>query len=291
LFLPLNDKVLLVNIVQSIHCRLGSDMELKNKVAVVTGGSSGLGNATVLKLVSEGVSVAVFDVNQQAGEKVVAQLRSDFGSDCDSDKAIYCNVDVRSDDSVQAAIDQVIDKWGAIHICVNCAGIAPAKRVLNREGQPIPLEDFQNVININLTGTFNVSRLVAAAMAKNQPSGEANERGVIVNTASVAGCEGQVGQAAYAASKGAILALNLPMARDLAPLGIRVNAIAPGTMGTPMLLGMPEKVQESLVADIQFPKRLGLPSEYADLCTHIIENAYINGETIRLDGALRMPPK
>ena len=227
--------------------------------------------------------VAVFDINRELGEQIVADLGAE--------KVMYCHVDVRSADSVQMAINQVMDKWQAIHICVNCAGVAPAKRLLNREGEAIPLEEFETVININLVGTFNVARLAAAAMAGNEPMGEAGERGVIVNTASVAGYEGQVGQTAYAASKGAVLALNLPMARDLAPLGIRVNAIAPGTMGTPMLLGMPQNVQDALVADIQFPKRLGLPSEYAELCVHIVENAYINGETIRLDGALRMQPK
>lgn len=258
-------------------------MDLTNKVAIVTGGSSGLGNATALKLIGQGVKVAIFDINQEAGESMVSELGAD--------KSMYCQVDVRDSESVQAAVEQVVSNWGSVHICVNCAGIAPARRLLNREAEAMPLESFQHVIDINLVGTFNVARVAASAMAKNEPEGEAGERGVIVNTASVAGYEGQVGQTAYAASKGAIIALNLPMARDLAPLGIRVNSIAPGTMGTPMLLGMPENVQASLVADIQFPKRLGLPSEYADLCTHIVENAYLNGETIRLDGALRMPPR
>ena len=258
-------------------------MKLIDKIAIVTGGSSGLGHATVLKLVDQGVKVAIFDIDRDMGENLVTELGAD--------KLMYCNVDVRSADSVQTAIEQVIDRWHGIHICVNCAGIAPARRLLNREGQAMPLADFQNVININLVGTFNVARLAAAAMARNELSGEADERGVIVNTASVAGYEGQVGQTAYAASKGAVLALNLPMARDLAPLGIRVNSIAPGTMETPMLSGMPENVQASLVADIQFPKRLGSPSEYAELCAHIIENSYLNGESIRLDGALRMQPK
>lgn len=258
-------------------------MELTDKIAVVTGASSGLGNAAMMGLIEQGARVAIFDINQEAGEQIVTDLGSD--------KVMFCHVDVTSSDSVQTAFDQVLANWNAIHICVNCAGIAPAKRTLNREGHAMPLENFQQVININLIGTFNVARLAAQAMANNEPCGEAGERGVIINTASVAGYEGQIGQCAYAASKGGVLALNLPMARDLASLGIRVNAVAPGTMGTPMLLNMPENVQASLVADIQFPKRLGLPSEYARLCNHIIENAYINGETIRLDGALRMPPK
>jgi NAD(P)-dependent dehydrogenase (short-subunit alcohol dehydrogenase family) len=176
-------------------------------------------------------------------------------------------------------------------LCVNCAGIAPAKRTLDREGEAMPLANFKSVIDINLIGTFNVARVAASAMAKNEPLGEAGERGLIVNTASVAGYEGQIGQAAYAASKGGIIALCLPMARDLAPLGIRVNTIAPGVMGTPMLLAMPEKVQEALVHNVQFPKRLGLPNEFGKLVLHMANNPYLNGETVRLDGALRMPPK
>jgi len=258
-------------------------MDLNNKIAVVTGGCSGLGNATLHSLIAKGAKVAVFDINEEQGAKVVAE----FGAD----KVMFCQVDVRSDESIEEAMDSVLAQWGQVHVCVNCAGIAPAKRTLGRDGSPMPLENFKTIIDINLVGSFNVARVAASAMFKNEPIGEAGERGIIINTASVAGYEGQVGQAAYAASKGGILALNLPMARDLAPLGIRVNAIAPGTMGTPMLLNMPASVQEGLVADIQFPKRLGLPSEYGALVTHLAENAYINGETIRLDGALRMQAK
>lgn len=258
-------------------------MDITDKIAIVTGGCSGLGNATARSLLAKGAKVAIFDINAEQGDDVVAELGND--------RAMFVQVDVRSAASVEAAVNTVIENWGSVHICVNCAGIAPAKRTLDRGAQPMPLENFQSVIDINLVGTFNVARVAASAMAKNEPMGEAGERGLIINTASVAGYEGQIGQAAYAASKGGILALNLPMARDLAPLGIRVNAIAPGTMGTPMLLNMPEKVQEGLVANIQFPKRLGLPEEYGKLAVHLSENAYINGETIRLDGALRMQPK
>ncbi len=258
-------------------------MNVENKIAIVTGGCSGLGNASVHSLLEKGAKVAIFDINSDQGAAIVAELGSD--------KVMFEQVDVRSAESVEKAVANVVNKFSAVHICVNCAGIGPAKRTLNRDGEPMPLENFTNVIEINLVGTFNVARVAAAAMAKNQPMGEAQERGLIINTSSVAGFEGQVGQAAYAASKGGILALNLPMARDLAPVGIRVNAIAPGTMGTPMLLNLPENVQESLVKDIQFPKRLGLPSEYGALVVHMCENSYLNGESIRLDGALRMQAK
>ena len=258
-------------------------MNIENKIAIVTGGCSGLGNATVHSLIAKGVKVAILDINEEQGAAIVNELGSD--------KVMFEQVDVRSAQSVEDAVARVVEKFGAVHICVNCAGIGPAKRTLDREGNAMPLENFSNVIEINLIGTFNVARVAASAMAKNEPMGEALERGVIINTASVAGFEGQVGQAGYAASKGGILALNLPMARDLAPLGIRVNAIAPGTMGTPMLLNMPQNVQDGLVNDIQFPKRLGHPSEYGSLAVHMVENAYINGETIRIDGALRMKAK
>jgi len=258
-------------------------MNIENKIAIVTGGCSGLGNATVHSLIAKGVKVAILDINEEQGAAIVKELGAD--------KVMFQKVDVRSAQSVEDAVAQVVEKFGAVHICVNCAGIGPAKRTLDREGNPMPLENFTNVIEINLIGTFNVARVAASAMAKNEPMGEALERGVIINTSSVAGYEGQVGQAGYAASKGGILALNLPMARDLAPLGIRVNAIAPGTMGTPMLLNMPQNVQDGLVNDIQFPKRLGNPSEYGSLVVHLAENAYINGESIRIDGALRMKAK
>lgn len=224
-----------------------------------------------------------FDLNQDVAESTVAELGQDH--------AIFLAVDVTDESSVENAFAQVIDHYGAVHICVNCAGIAPAAKVLDREGKAMPLNKFATAININLIGTFNVARLAAEYMAKNPVLNDSQERGVIINTASVAGYEGQMGQAAYAASKGAIISLSLPMARDLAKSGIRVNAIAPGIMGTPMLLGMPDNVQEGLVANIQFPKRMGYPKEFGELVSHIAENAYINGEAIRLDGAIRMQPR
>ncbi|MEL7399500.1 MAG: SDR family NAD(P)-dependent oxidoreductase [Pseudomonadota bacterium] len=262
-------------------------MEANNKVAVVTGGCSGLGNATVNVLLKAGVKVAIFDLNEQQGVALVQALGEEFGAD----NVMFAKVDVSSAESVASAMDTVIEIFGALHICVNCAGIAPAKRLLSREGEAMPLEDFQKVVDVNLVGSFNVARLAAEKMAKNEPFGEAQERGIIVNTSSVAGFEGQVGQCSYSASKGGILGINLPMARDLAPWGIRVNAIAPGIMGTPMLLGMPENIQQALVEDIQFPKRLGQPQEFGRLVLHMVENSYLNGETIRLDGAIRLQPK
>ena len=232
-------------------------MDIKDKVVIVTGAASGLGNATANELLNTGAKIVAFDLNK---------------ADIVSPNALICEVDVTSEESVQTAIDAAVEKFGAIHVCINCAGIAPAQKLLDREGKAMPLADFQKGININLIGTFNVARLAAEQMAKNEPEGEAQERGIIINTASVAAYEGQMGQVTYAASKGAIVSLSLPMARDLARNGIRVNAIAPGIMGTPMLLNMPENVQESLVANIQFPKRMGLTSEYGQLCIHFIEN-------------------
>jgi len=258
-------------------------MEIKNKVAVVTGGASGLGNATTKCLLEKDVKVAIFDLNEEQG----AALVEEFGAD----KVLFQKVDVASEESVSAAMDAVIAKFGALHICVNCAGIAPAKKILDRDGKAMPLSDFSKVVTINLIGSFNVARLAAEKMAQNEVLNDSNERGIIINTSSVAGFEGQMGQAGYSASKGGILGINLPLARDLAQWGIRVNAIAPGIMGTPMLLGMPEKVQEALVSNIQFPKRLGGPEEFGALVIHMAENAYINGETVRLDGAIRLQPR
>ncbi|MCW8092108.1 SDR family NAD(P)-dependent oxidoreductase [Alteromonas sp. ASW11-130] len=258
-------------------------MNLEGATAIVTGGCSGLGHATAIKLREAGLNVALFDLNEDLGNQRVSELGTA--------NTIFCQVDVRDEKSVTQALDQVSAEFGDIHLLVNCAGIAPAKRLLDRDGQPAPLESFQKTIDINLVGSFNVARLVAARMALQNPQGEANERGLIVNTASIAGYEGQIGQTAYAASKGGIIGLTLPMARDLAPLGIRVNTIAPGVMGTPMVVAMPEKVQDALTANVQFPKRLGLPAEFAKLVIHMMDNTYMNGETVRLDGAMRMPPK
>jgi len=258
-------------------------MTHKKRIAIITGGASGLGYACAQQLISAGLQVVLLDIDERAGQNAVENLGSDSAS--------FLSVDVTDEQSVSQALGHVIEHQGALHVCVNCAGIAPAKKILDRDNQPMPLHDFANTININLIGTFNVARLAAQAMANNTPIGEAQERGVIINTASVAAYEGQIGQSAYAASKAGIVGLTLPMARDLAKSGIRVNAIAPGIMGTPMLLAMPEAVQQSLVNHVQFPKRLGLPEEFGRLVMHIIENSYLNGETIRLDGAIRMPPK
>jgi NAD(P)-dependent dehydrogenase (short-subunit alcohol dehydrogenase family) len=254
-----------------------------NSIAIVTGGCSGLGHATAVVLREAGYHLAIFDLNEEMGRQRVSEFGAEF---CQ-----FYKVDVTNDNSVESAMSKVAEGTLDIRLCVNCAGVAPAKRTLDREGVAMPLANFKSVIDINLVGTFNVARVAASAMAKNKPLGEANERGLIINTASVAGYEGQIGQTAYAASKGGIIALCLPMARDLAPLGIRVNTIAPGVMGTPMLLAMPDKVQEALVHNVQFPKRLGLPNEFGKLVLHMASNPYLNGETVRLDGALRMPPK
>lgn len=256
-------------------------MKSSDSFAIVTGGCSGLGHATATRLVEAGWQVCIFDLNKENGEQIALNVSA---SAC-----FFEYVDVTSSESVVNAVAKYAQKH--IKLVVNCAGVAPAQRILNREGEAMPLADFASVININLIGSFNVSRVTAAAMAKNTPMNDDGSRGLIINTASVAAYEGQIGQTAYAASKAGLVGLSLPMARDLAPVGIRVNTIAPGVMGTPMLLAMPESVQNALAANVQHPKRLGLPEEFAKLVLHIAENLYINGETIRLDGALRMPPK
>lgn len=256
-------------------------MNINNKVAIVTGGASGLGRATVEELLSQGARVVIFDLNQDAADIALKELNSEMVS--------FQSVDVTNEESVETAVANVASEFGGVHICVNCAGIAPAAKTLDREGNAMALSKFSQVININLVGSFNVARVCAQYMAKNEADN--GECGVIINTASVAGYEGQMGQTAYAASKGGIISLTLPMARDLAKQAIRVNTIAPGIMGTPMLLGMPDNVQESLVANIQFPKRMGYPKEFAELVCHIANNGYLNGETIRLDGAIRMQPR
>ncbi len=258
-------------------------MEMTNRIALVTGGGSGLGRATCEQLVAAGAKVFIFDMNEAAAAETVAMLGAD--------NAASAAVNVSDEASVVAGFAALEQRFGELHLCVNCAGIATAGKILDRDNNPLPLSDFAKTINVNLVGSFNVARMAAALMANNAPMGEAGERGLIVNTASVAAFEGQLGQCAYSASKGGIVGMTLPMARDLAKLGIRVNAIAPGIMGTPMLLAMPENVQEGLVANIQFPKRMGLPKEYGDLVVHLASNSYINGETIRLDGGIRMQPR
>ena len=255
-------------------------MLVKDKVFVVTGGGSGLGAATARALVEAGASVALADLNREAGEKLAAELGA---------KARFIETDVVNEASAVNAIQTAISVFGGLQGLVNCAGVAPAEKVVGKEG-PHRLESFAKTININLVGTFNMIRLAAEAMQKGEPDA-GGERGVIVNTASVAAFDGQLGQAAYAASKGGIVALTLPVARELARSGIRVVTIAPGIMETPMLLGMPAEVQESLGKMVPFPSRMGKPAEFAGLVRHIVENAYLNGEVIRLDGAIRMGAK
>jgi NAD(P)-dependent dehydrogenase (short-subunit alcohol dehydrogenase family) len=253
-------------------------MELLNKVAVVTGGASGLGRATVERFAGLGASVAVFDLNQEAGN----DLARDLGS-----QVMFCRVDVSDDGSVSSGINAVMEKFGAIHISVNCAGRGGgATKTVSRKGA-FPMELFRDVININLIGTFSVLSQAAEKMAENEPD-ENGERGVIINTASIAAYEGQKGQVAYAASKGGLVGITLPIARDLAYYGIRIATIAPGLFETPILKGLPPEVKEGLAKGIPNPSRLGDVSEFAALAEHIVNNHYINGETIRLDAALRM---
>ncbi len=255
-------------------------MQISGTSVVVTGGASGLGAATVRRLHTEGARVTIADLNREAG----AALQQELG-----ERSAVVSTDVTDEASVQRMVDQTVERHGGVHVLVNCAGIAIAERILGRSG-PHALEHFVKVIQINLVGTFNTLRLAAAAMAQNQPNAE-GERGVIVNTASVAAFEGQVGQAAYAASKAGVAGLTLPAARELARDGIRVVSIAPGIFDTAMLAGLPAPARESLGKQVPFPPRLGRPEEYAALVQHIIENVMLNGETIRLDGALRMAPR
>ena len=246
-------------------------MDLSNARAIITGGASGLGAATAEHFRQRGAQVTVLD-RDDAGQAAAEAIGAHFA-----------RTDVTDEDSVAAAIALAVERMGGIDICVNCAGVATAGKTIGRDG-PLALDSFRRVIEINLIGSFNVLRLAAAEMAKNGRE----ENGVIVNTASIAAFDGQAGQAAYAASKAAIAGMNLPIARDLARNNIRICAIAPGIFGTPMLRGLPQEVQDSLAAEVTNPKRLGEPSEYARLAAFIVENAYMNGETIRIDGALRM---
>ena len=255
-------------------------MRIKDAAFLVTGGGSGLGAATVRRLAAIGASVAIVDVNREQA----AQLAKDIGAN-----AIFAAADVTDEAQVAAAISGVCGKFGALRGAINCAGIAPAERVLGKNG-PHRLESFSRAIGINLVGTFNVVHLAAQAMEKNAPNAD-GERGVIINTASIAAFDGQIGQAAYSASKAGVVGMTLPIARELARFGIRVMAIAPGLFETPMLAGFPEEARASLGAQVPFPPRLGRPDEYAMLVEHIIVNPMLNGEVIRLDGALRMASK
>jgi NAD(P)-dependent dehydrogenase (short-subunit alcohol dehydrogenase family) len=254
-------------------------MKIQGHAALVTGGGSGLGEATARELAQQGAKVAILDVNLAAAQKVAAEIGG---------IALQC--DVTSPESVQSAIDQASTAHGPARILMQIAGIGSAKRVVGKDGNAAPLEDFARVINVNLIGTYNAARLFAAACAKLAPM-EDGERGVMVFTASVAAFDGQVGQQAYSASKAGVAGMTLPMARDLAQHGIRVCTIAPGLFATPLMRTLPEPVQASLAASIPFPARLGKPEEFAALAAHIVTNTHLNGEVIRLDGALRMAPR
>lgn len=256
-------------------------MDIKDKVAVVTGGVSGLGLGTVRSLVNKGAKVVIFDLNEEAAKQVFEEL---------GESVTFALVNVTSEESVEAGIQKAMATFGAIHICVNCAGVGTPQKVIGRTGA-MPLENFKKVLDINLNGTFNVLRLAAAEMVKNEPLTEDGERGIIINTASIAAFDGQMGQAAYAASKAGVAGMTLPIARDLSSFGIRVNTIAPGLFRTPMAAGLAEPVIEKLESMVEFPKRLGVPAEYASLVMFMIENGYVNGEVIRLDGGIRMSPR
>jgi len=255
-------------------------MQIKNSVFLVTGGASGLGEATVRMALEQGGKAVIADLQSDAGEKLAKALGS---------SARFVKTDVAAEADARAAVELALKEFGGLHVLVNCAGIAVAEKTIGKEG-PHQLTSFARVVNVNLIGTFNMIRLAANAMAKAGPNA-AGERGVIVNTASVAAFDGQMGQAAYSASKGGIVAMTLPIARDLARNGIRVMTIAPGIFETPMMAGLPPDAQESLGKQVPFPSRLGRPPEYAQLVRSIVENEMLNGEVIRLDGAIRMAPR
>jgi NAD(P)-dependent dehydrogenase (short-subunit alcohol dehydrogenase family) len=258
-------------------------MNIEGQTALVTGGGSGLGEAVAKELARLGAKVAVLDVNEAGAERVAGEIGA---------AALACRCDITDAASVTAALDAAEAAFGPVRIVMNIAGIGTARRVVQKDGSPAPLEDFERVIRVNLVGTYNVVRLAAARIVKLAPvDGTSGERGVVVNTASVAAFDGQVGQEAYSASKGGIVGMTLPLARDLAQWGVRVCTIAPGLFATPLMNELPQEVQASLAASIPFPKRLGQPQEFAALAAHIVANGHLNGEVIRLDGALRMAPR
>lgn len=256
-------------------------MELKGKTAIITGGASGLGEATVRRFHKHGAKVAIFDLNEERANSLIDELGGDI---------CFFNVNVSDEESVQAAITGTQEKYGDLHICCNYAGIGPAAKTVGRDG-PHPLDGFKQVLDVNLVGTFNVLRLAAYAMSTQDTITDDGQRGVIINTASVAAYEGQIGQAAYSASKGGIVGMTLPIARDLANLGIRVNTIVPGLIHTPLFDSIPEKAYKSLEASVLNPQRLGRPAEIAHLAQYIVENDYTNGECIRMDAGIRMQPR
>lgn len=254
-------------------------MQIDKQTFLITGGASGLGAATARHLVALGAQVVLADLNPEAGEALAAELGAD--------KAAFSLCDVTSEEQVNLAVNLAVSKFGGLQGVVNCAGIVVVQKLLDRDLNPASLEAFSKGININLVGSFNVARLAAAAMAK-LPAQEDGERGVIINTASIAAFDGQVGQASYSASKAGVVGMALPLARELARHGIRVMSIAPGVCLTPMMQGIPEEARQALEAGVPFPKRLGKPEEFASLVEHIITNTYLNGEVIRMDGAIRM---
>ena len=255
-------------------------MEIKDSVAVVTGGASGLGEACIRNFLSKGGKVSILDFAEERGQKVASEL---------GDAALFCLTDITKEEDVQAALDKTVEAFGAIHVAVNCAGVGIPGKVLGKEG-PMSMAHFNKVVQINLIGTMNVVRLAAEKMVQNQGNDD-GEKGVVINVASVAAFDGQIGQAAYSASKAGVVGMTLPIAREFAEYGIRIMTIAPGIFRTPMLEALPENVQEALGKMVPFPKRLGEPSEFAGLVQHIVENSMLNGEVIRFDGALRMAAK
>ena len=256
-------------------------MQIQEVSALVTGGGSGLGEATARALRERGARVAILDLGRSRG----AEIAKELGGEC-----FFAEADVSSEEQVTEAVDAAVGAFGGIQVVINCAGIGSAGRTVGKGNVPFNLDIFKKTIEVNLIGTFNVIRLAAARMAENTPNVD-GERGAIVNTASVAAFEGQIGQCAYSASKGGVVGMTLPIARDLSRIGIRVCTIAPGLFETPMLMGLPEEARQKLGASIPFPPRLGRPSEYASLACQIVENPMLNGEVIRLDGAIRMQPK
>ena len=252
-------------------------MEIKGCCAVVTGGASGLGEATVRCLVNDGAKAVILDFDEERGKQVAAEM---------GDSVIFCKTDVTDENGVQETMDKAVDTFGGVHFAINCAGVGTPAKMLSKRG-PLSIEQFNRVVQINLTGTVIVTRIAAEKMLNNTPN-EDGEKGVVINTASVAAFDGQIGQVAYSASKAAVVGMTLPIAREFADYGIRVVTIAPGLFDTPLLAGLPEAAKASLITQVPFPKRLGKPPEYAAMVKHIIENATLNGATIRLDQAIRM---
>ncbi len=254
-------------------------MNLKDKVSIITGGASGLGEATVRRFAEQGAKIAIFDLNDERGTAIANEL---------GDDVVYFNVDVTNEESVEAALAGTVEKFGAVHINCNYAGVGHGEKTVGKEHVPHALDSYKRIIDINLVGTFNVLRLCAAQMSKQEPLNEDGCRGIIINTASVAGQEGQIGQAAYSATKGAIIGSTICLARDLAQYGVRVNTVVPGLIHTPLFDALPENVYQSLESSVLYPQRLGKPDEIAKLAQYFVENDYMNGECVRMDGGIRM---